>query len=171
MKHPGLVNSDCDSNTMKTVYSIYTDGGYFEKQDIGGWGLVIFQDDKEIHRASGWQKKTSSLEMELTAAQKALEFLPEITPNTSSSCTTLYTDSRILIEGLTEKYELWCQNQWQVKSGKSVVYKHLWQSLSRLGEQQQIKWQWVKGHNGNIGNTLADNLAREAVTNRTNPLS
>ena len=150
--------------TMK--FHIYTDGGYFEKHDIGGWGLVIFENDKEVYRASGWQKQTSSLEMEMVAAHKALEQIDKLSSHHSSPCKTLYTDSRIIIEGLTQKYTTWCQNQWRVKSGKAVVYKELWQALSHLTEQQKVTWQWVKGHNGNLGNTIADNLAREAVTKR-----
>ncbi|MEA1989974.1 MAG: ribonuclease H [Pseudomonadota bacterium] len=147
-------------------YHIYTDGGYFEKHDIGGWGLVIFENDKEVYRASGWQKQTSSLEMELVAAHKALEHVERLSSSYASPCKTLYTDSRIIIEGLTQKYATWCKNQWKVKSGKTVIYKELWQALSHLTEQQKVTWRWVKGHNGNLGNTIADNLAREAVTKR-----
>ncbi|BCN93214.1 ribonuclease H [Thiomicrorhabdus immobilis] len=150
-------------------FAIYTDGGYFEKQDIGGWGLVIFQNDEEIYRNSGWQRHTSSLEMELTAARKALEYIQSQNKAASKSpvsCKTLYTDSRIIIEGLTQKYTLWCENQWRVKSGKTVVYKELWQSLSNLTQHLDVEWKWVKGHNGNQGNTIADQLARDAVIHR-----
>lgn len=147
-------------------FHIYTDGGYLEKHDLGGWGVVIFENDNEVYRASGWQKNTSSLEMEMVAANKALEQLDKFSSCHSSHCKTLYTDSRIIIEGLTKKYSTWCKNNWRVKSGKSVVYKELWQALSRQTEQQKIQWQWVKGHSGNLGNTIADNLAREAITKR-----
>jgi len=147
-------------------FHIYTDGGYFEKHDIGGWGLVIFENDKEVYRASGWQKQTSSLEMELVAAHKALEHVERLSSSHISPRKTLYTDSRIIIEGLTQKYAIWCKNQWKVKSGKTVIYKELWQALSHLTEQQKVTWRWVKGHNGNLGNTIADNLAREAVIKR-----
>ncbi|WP_158660976.1 ribonuclease H [Thiomicrorhabdus sp. Milos-T2] len=166
-----------NSNVVNSKVTIYTDGGYFEKIDIGGWGLVIFENDKEVYRDSGWQRQTSSLEMELTAARNALEYLKsqnsmysnqsEMTQHSClDSCNTLYTDSKIIIEGLTEKYSVWCQNQWRVKSGKTVVYKELWQALSSLTTSLDIHWQWVKGHNGNQGNTIADQLAREAVLQR-----
>lgn len=165
------------SHYHNSKITIYTDGGYFEKIDIGGWGLVIFENEKEVYRDSGWQSKTSSLEMELTAARNALEYLKnqnsvysnqtETTQHSCLlSCNTLYTDSKIIIEGLTEKYSVWCQNQWRVKSGKTVVYKELWQALSALTQSLDINWQWVKGHNGNQGNTIADQLAREAVLQR-----
>lgn len=147
-------------------YQIYTDGGYFEKLNIGGWGFVIFKNDQEIYRDSYWQKDTSSLEMELIAANNALTDLQKLISRKERYAVTLYSDSRILIDGLTEKYPIWCQNQWRVKSGKTVVYKELWQSLFHLREQQQASLCWVKSHNGNHGNSLADTLAREAVLNR-----
>jgi len=143
---------------------IYSDGGYFEKQDIGGWGSVIFEQEQELFRLSDWQRHTSSLEMELQGALKALESLTELKQQNLS--VVLYTDSRILIEGLEQKIQLWRQNQWIHKSGNPVKYKSLWESLARLTQQYQVNWQWVKGHNGNLGNTIADQLAREAVLER-----
>ncbi|GAB6070476.1 ribonuclease HI [Thiomicrorhabdus hydrogeniphila] len=163
-------------NALLDDYQIYTDGGYFEKLDIGGWGFVIFKNDQEVLRDSGWQKQTSSLEMELFAAQKAIEKINAIQANEQSLnhhslpenlSTTLFTDSKILIDGLTQKYPIWCANQWKVKSGKTVVYKELWQSLSRLCTQNHITLRWIKAHNGNPGNTRADSLAREAVMQRS----
>jgi len=150
---------------------IYTDGGYFHKQDIGGWGCVIYENSEEICRDSGWKKQTSSLEMELFAAHQALLKLNHFSDNHHIENQTLqiniHTDSRIIIEGLKEKYQTWCANNWKVKSGKTVVYKELWQTLSGLSQQLNVDWKWVKGHNGNKGNTLADQLARDAVEQRS----
>lgn len=148
--------------------NIYSDGGYFEKQDIGGWGSVIFQQDQELSRLSDWQKHTSSLEMELKAAAKALEAVEQmINQQIKPDCQiTLHTDSRILIEGLSQKIHLWRQNAWVHKSGNQVKYQALWESLEKFTLAYQVKWQWVKGHNGNLGNTIADQLAREAVMQR-----
>ncbi len=146
---------------------IYTDGGYFQNRDIGGWGCVIYLDGKEVHRENGWKKKTSSLEMELVAAQQALLKIDQFSaPLARHSTITLHTDSRILIEGLQKKYSTWCENDWKVKSGKTVIYKPLWQELFQLTEQKQVNWSWVKGHNGNAGNQMADQLARSAVEQR-----
>lgn len=156
-----------DSDSQRIKIEVYTDGGYFEKQDLGGWGAVIFKQDQEIERESDWQKKTSSLEMELMAAVSALDCVQNrITFDPNFYCITLYTDSRILIEGLTQKIHLWRQNHWIHKSGNPVKYQALWESLERLTKQFQVTWQWVKAHNGNEGNTIADALARQAMLSR-----
>lgn len=150
--------------SVKNTFDIYTDGGYFEKKDIGGWGWVIYKNNQELSRGNGFKKQTSSLEMELFAAQQAIQTLENIEqqPRLTKQI-TLHTDSKILIEGLTEKYSKWCQNNWKVKSGKTVVFKELWQQLFDQREAQNIELKWVKGHNGNQGNILADQLARMAV--------
>lgn len=159
------------NNHGQNHFKIYTDGGYFEKQDLGGWGFVVFHNDQELYRDSGWKKQTSSLEMELLAAQKALQALQAFqeiqNQNSLKSINpiTLFTDSKILIEGLTLKYPIWCQNEWRVKSGKTVIYKPLWQALDALSKQLSVELCWVKGHNGNHGNSVADALAREAILN------
>ncbi len=155
---------------MKAIQiHLYSDGGYFEKQNIGGWGAVIFKNNQEYMRLSGWQKITSSLEMELTAACNALHQLKKISPPLSSAPSfhiTLFTDSRILIEGLQYKIQLWRQHHWVHKSGNLVKYQALWETLDQLTQEHNVTWQWVKGHNGDLGNELADQLAREAITER-----
>lgn len=158
-----------DTSEIKLLsIEIYTDGGYFEKLDVGGWGSVIFQQNKEIERLSDWQKQTSSLEMELKAAVSALNRLHNKILLTHPYQVTLYTDSRILIEGLTQKIHLWRQNHWTHKSGNPVKYQSLWETLEELTHQYHVIWKWVKGHNGNKGNAIADGLARQAVINRLN---
>ncbi len=157
---------------MKAIQiHIYSDGGYFEKQNIGGWGAVIFKNNQEHMRLSGWQKITSSLEMELTAACNALHQLKKFSPPLSTEShfpfhITLFTDSQVLIEGLQRKIPLWRQHHWVHKSGNLVKYQALWETLEQLTQEYNVRWQWVKGHNGDLGNELADQLAREAITER-----
>ncbi len=154
------------SSPTKHAIDIYTDGGYFSKKDIGGWAFVIYQNNQECWRLSGRKRNTSSLEMELYAALQSLIQLQENAKPPSESTQfniTLHTDSRILIEGLQQKYTKWCADNWKVKSGKAVVYKELWQALFELISTQQVTLKWVKAHNGNSGNTLADDLARQAA--------
>ncbi len=163
--------------TSRTQIHIYSDGSYFEKQNIGGWGAVIFKATptqkvpppsfQEISRLSGYKNNTCSLEMELEAACNALQSLKKqlhLKDKKSASAyqITLFTDSRVLLEGLHQKMSLWRQQNWIHKSGNPVKYQPLWESLDMLTQQYHVKWRWVKGHNGNLGNTLADQLARVA---------
>lgn len=156
--------------TPSLVIEIYTDGGYFRQHQLGGWGWVMFVNQQEILRAAHAKTSNSSLEMELLAAQQALLALqaPELTALLSSLTgqaphITLYTDSRILIEGLTQKIVRWRDQAWLNKSGREVAFKTLWESVEALSLRHHVHWCWVKSHNGNPGNTLVDGLARDAV--------
>lgn len=159
----------------KQAIHIYCDGGYEAHNDTGGWAYIVYQrkanqtqsikrlnpsDYQEIKRNSGWQKHTSSLEMELQAAYQALLAIKSSKENLADI--TLFTDSRIIIEGLEQKYPIWQTNNWQVKSGKTVIYKELWQALANLTTELNIHWQWVKAHSGIHGNVVVDELATQA---------
>ncbi len=148
---------------------IYSDGSYFEKKSTGGWGAVLFEATPTLHelsRISGTKHHTCSLEMELTAAYNGLKLLEKVLKNSSekNDQITIFTDSRVLLEGLEQKIQHWRQKKWIHKSGNPVKYQSLWESLDSLTQKYQVNWCWVKGHNGNLGNTLADQLAREATT-------
>ncbi|MCF6344868.1 MAG: ribonuclease HI [Thiomicrorhabdus sp.] len=150
---------------------LYSDGSYFEKNKIGGWGAVLFKATPSLHevsRISGHKLNTCSLEMELIAADNALKLLKKQLDISTDKIAlgyhiTLFTDSRVLLEGLNQKIQHWRQKNWIHKSGNPVKYQSLWESLDALTQQYQVTWCWVKGHNGNLGNTLADQLARDAV--------
>ena len=154
--------------------NIFTDGAYFKNHSIGGWGYVFYCNQHELLRDSGMKKMTGSLEMELMAALQAIrslaklakQRLPTQPQNYSSTLKiTLHTDSRIILEGLFDKFTIWERNHWKVKSGKTVAYKTLWQELHDLTQQYSINWKWVKSHSGLKGNELADQLARKAALN------
>lgn len=75
----------------------------------------------------------------------------------------LHTDSKILIEGLEGKIERYRQQSWLHLSGRPVESKTLWEKFDQLTDQLNVTVKWVKGHNGNLGNQMADELARQAI--------
>jgi len=166
--------SNCFDKPLQTI-DIFTDGGYLERHNIGGWSWVIYRNQIECSRAHGSKQTTTSLEMELTAAQQALEYTRDRNLENSGLDKSqthriiVHTDCRIIIEGLHIKYPTWCADNWKVKSGKSVVFKELWQQVYTLSAQQGVEWKWVKSHRHSEGNNLADKLAREAVKERLKP--
>lgn len=167
------------SNHTPLFYTLYTDGGYFDRISTGGWGVIAYQSQQpltdykqtpelELYRQADWQANSCSLEMELTAAISAVQSLESyLTQHAIRRYKiTVLTDSRILIEGLEQKLSLWQKNGWLLKSGNEVKFKNLWQTLNRLTAQHAIHWQWIKAHNGITGNVIADQLARDAALNK-----
>ena len=55
------------------MINIYTDGACSGNPGIGGWGVVILENNKEI-LLNGGDQHTTNNKMELTAAIKALEY-------------------------------------------------------------------------------------------------
>ncbi|WP_178862413.1 ribonuclease H family protein [Thiomicrorhabdus cannonii] len=138
---------------------IYTDGGYEARQDKGGWGVVFTNQTAEQITLHGHASQTSSLEMELTAAVKALEWLAQ-TPYPQQI--DLFTDSKILIEGLGGKIARYRRQNWLHLSGRPVASRLLWEKLELLTQQMRINVHWIKGHARHAGNLQADQLARQA---------
>ena len=51
-------------------------------------------------------------------------------------------------------------------SKKPVANQDLWVLLDNINEQLHIEWNWVKGHETNLYNNLADKYAVEAMKNQ-----
>ncbi len=133
---------------------IYTDGACSGNPGAGGWGVILRCNgvEKEL---SGGQANTTNNRMELTAVIEALKAL------TKSCELIIYTDSRYVMDGVTKWLPNWQNNGWRTANKKTPVKNiDLWQSLESLIQKHQIKWVWVKGHNGHAENERVDELAR-----------
>jgi ribonuclease HI len=140
---------------MKEVI-IYTDGACRGNPGPGGWGALIKFDttEKEIF---GGQNNTTNNQMELSAAIEGLSILKE-------PCSVeLFTDSKYVMDGITQWIQNWKKNNWKTSAKKEVKNKELWQQLDRLMSYHQVQWHWVKGHSGDPGNETADLLANKGI--------
>ena len=143
-------------SSQPTIQSIYTDGACTGNPGPGGWGVVVYFDDGSVHELGDASKKTTNNRMEMQAAIAGLEFLESSGQNTPI---TLYTDSEYLINCVTKWVKGWKRKGWKKSDGKPVLNQDLLQILDNLNNQQ-IKWQHVRGHAGNIGNERCDTIAR-----------
>ena len=138
-------------------YKIYTDGACSGNPGPGGWGAVIFDQDKKQKNISGSEKNTTNNRMELLAAIMSLKKIK------SNSEVVIFTDSTYVKNGITEWMKNWKKNGWKNSNKKPVKNKDLWVKLDKLCEANSVSWKWVKGHSTNEFNNLADELATEAI--------
>ena len=140
---------------MKQII-IYTDGACRGNPGPGGWGALIKFDNEE-KEIFGGQNNTTNNQMELSAAIEGLATLQE-------SCNVkLFTDSKYVMDGITQWIKNWKKNNWKTASKKDVKNKELWQRLDELISYHQVQWHWVKGHSGDLGNETADLLANKGI--------
>lgn len=142
---------------MAARVEIYTDGACSGNPGIGGWGVLLRYKDVE-KELSGGDEQTTNNRMELTAVIEALKAL-------KTSCNiTLYTDSKYVMSGITEWMPNWKRNNWKTANKKNDVKNvDLWLLLDELIKKHEIRWVWVKGHNGHPENERVDTLARAEV--------
>ena len=140
------------------MINIYTDGACSGNPGKGGWGAYI-EAENSVEELSGYENSTTNNRMELTAVIKALEYIQNHVE------INIFTDSKYVMDGINSWIKNWKKNNWKTSNKKPVKNKDLWEKLDSLTINQKIKWTWVKGHNGNIGNEKADFLATEAIKN------
>jgi len=143
----------------KTKLIAYTDGACSGNPGPGGWGVWLRygKHEKEI---CGGETHTTNQRMELQAAIQALQALKK------PSDITIYSDSKYVIQGITQWVHGWKKRGWKNAAKKPVVSQDLWETLDKLNHIHHVDWQWVKGHAGNEGNEKADELARKGIPNR-----
>jgi len=141
---------------------IYTDGACSGNPGPGGWGAVLLYNGqrKEIF---GGEAETTNNRMELTAAIRALEALKR------RSAVDLYTDSRYVMDGITQWIVNWKAKGWRTANKKPVKNADLWRLLDERTGDHDIAWHWVKGHDGDAGNERADELARRGIPGPDSP--
>ena len=141
---------------MTKTVEIYTDGACRGNPGPGGWGALLIA-GAHRKRLRGGEHDTTNNRMELTAAIKALNALK------NGEAVVLYTDSKYVMDGLNKWLAGWKQRGWKTAAKKPVKNKDLWQELDVAVQRHDIKWVWVKGHDGNAGNEEADELANLGI--------
>ena len=139
-----------------THVDIFTDGACSGNPGPGGWGTILRTGEHE-KELSGGEPATTNNRMELTAVIRGLEALKR------RSSVTVHTDSRYVMDGLTQWLPKWKKNGWKTADKKPVKNEDLWRELDALCAKHELQWRWVKGHSGHPENERADELARTAI--------
>ena len=133
---------------------IYTDGACDPNPGRGGWAALIITANRKME-ISGREDESTNNRMELTAAIRALRSLKE------PSSVTIYTDSQYLQKGIGEWLPGWIRKNWRTTSGK-VANRDLWEELIAAEKPHVVRWEWLRGHDGDSNNQRVDQLARKA---------
>ncbi len=135
---------------------IHTDGACKGNPGRGGWGAIL-QSGHHEKELWGGEPETTNNRMELMGAIMALEALK------GPSDVTLVTDSKYVMQGITEWIRGWKARGWKTADKKPVKNEDLWRRLDLARERHKVTWKWVKGHAGHELNERADQLANRGI--------
>jgi ribonuclease HI len=106
----------------------------------------------------GGFRKTTNNRMEIFAAIKGLELLKQ------PCVVNLYSDSKYLVDSMTLGWAAnWKKKNWWRTSKERAENFDLWERLLDLCAQHEVKFEWVRGHAGNIENECCDRLSCAAI--------
>lgn len=145
------------------LVKIYTDGAARGNPDgPGGYGTILHYTDTkgQLHTrefSQGYVKTTNN-RMELMAAIAGLEAL------TRPCQVELYSDSKYLVDAFNQHWiENWIKKGWKRGKNEPVKNVDLWKRLLKAKEPHQVRFLWVKGHDGHPENERCDTLATTAA--------
>lgn len=139
------------------MITITTDGACSGNPGPGGYAATL-QYGAHQRVLQGHARHTTNNRMELLAVIVALRALRK-----TGQVITVFSDSRYVVQGMTEWLSDWQRRGWKNARKKPVENRDLWEQLAQLATEHQITWTWVKGHDTHAGNLQADQLAGEAM--------
>lgn len=145
--------------------SVYTDGSCLRNPGPGGWAWVMVQDDVVQETDCGNEPSSTNNRMELTAVVQALQhvkMLRNSSPTEQVHVDAVFSDSKYVIDGITKWVRGWVANGWMTAARKPVLNKEIWLQIIELSTELRLSaahWKWVRAHNGDRFNEMADRLA------------
>ncbi|GAC1387128.1 MAG: ribonuclease HI [Candidatus Saccharimonadales bacterium] len=128
----------------------YTDGSCEPNPGTGGFAVIKNMQPLIL----GGEHHTTNIRMEGFAIKAALN-------DAAGQPAEIYTDSEFWINVITKWSINWEQNGW-VKKGGKIKNLDLVKEICPLFRVSQAVLIWVRGHNNDPGNELADHWANEA---------
>ncbi len=135
------------------MIEIFTDGASSGNPGPGGYG-VILRSGKHYKELSEGYRKTTNNRMELMAVICGLESIKQ-----AGQEIMIYSDSKYIIDSVEKK---WVFN-WLKTGFKDKKNKDLWLRFLNVYKLHQVRFTWVKGHNGHPENERCDELAVAAA--------
>ena len=141
---------------MLQEVKIYTDGASSGNPGPGGYGVVLLYQNHRKELSSGF-KKTTNNRMELMAVIEGLKILKR-------KCKVIvYSDSKYIVDAIQKGWIYsWKKKDWMRNKKDIVLNSDLWKQLFELLTFHEVKFVWIRGHNGDIENERCDTLAVKA---------
>jgi ribonuclease HI len=135
----------------------------------GAGGLIEYRrPDGEIVRRDFWIAEPATTNNRM-ALRSAIEAFAALSAKGQRFCVVFTSDSRYLVDGMSDWVHGWTRRGWKKADGKPVENVELWrQALAAVrGGGHEVQWRWVRGHVGHPQNEYANHLATGAAASQT----
>lgn len=140
------------THTSSPLITLITDGSALKNPGPGGWCAILVM-GKHSKSIVGGERHTTNNRMEILAVISGLRALKQ-------NCQVeILSDSQYVIKGITLWVGGWQKRGWVKSNGQPVLNQDLWLQLMEQVARHEVKWTWVKGHNGHDFNEQADEMA------------
>jgi ribonuclease HI len=157
-----------DTSKPDALVAIYADesclGNGREGENPGGVGVLLeFQrrGSLPLVRRDLWisERPTTNNRM---ALKSVIESMTALSGKGRTFRVVFTTDSRYIVDGMTEWVHKWSKQGWTRKTGP-IENLELWQRACEAAKPHAIQWRWVRGHAGHAQNEYANDLAVRAA--------
>jgi ribonuclease HI len=100
------------------------------------------------------------------ALQSVIDAMPAIGGKGSRFRIVFTTDSRYIVDGMTDWVHGWAKRGWKRKGG-AIENLELWHEAISAVNDHEVCWRWVRGHDGHAQNEYANFLATRAAATQT----
>ena len=135
----------------------------------GAGGLVEFQlRNGELVFRDFWISEPDTTNNRM-ALQSVIQAFTHLSAKGERLSVVFTTDSRYLVDGMSQWVHGWSRKQWRKADGKPVENLALWhQALDAVtAGGHEVEWRWVRGHAGHPQNEWANHLATTAAATQT----
>lgn len=131
---------------------LYTDGSAGPTNPgPGGWAVT----NRNRLLVKGSEPNTTNIQMEGRAIIEAMRYA-------AGAQVEINSDSQFWVKAITEWAPAWERKNWRKSNGDPVANVEMVQTAVYLYRISKTRLIWVRGHNGDKGNELADHWAGTA---------
>lgn len=133
-----------------------------EGENPGGAGVLVEIPQRgKLVRRDLWVSEPATTNNRM-ALRSVIECFSALGRKGSSLRVIFTTDSRYIVDGMTEWVHSWEKRGWRRRTGE-IENLELWHTAVRAVGTQWVQWRWVRGHAGHPQNEYANDLAVRAA--------
>ena len=155
------------------LVAIYADesclGNGREGENPGGAAGVIEwlqPRSQKVTRCDYWISEPATTNNRM-ALRSVIDAFREISRRGNAYRVLFTSDSKYIVDGMTEWLPQWKARGWKRKGG-NVENLELWKEADAAVDAHEVQWRWVRGHAGHPQNEYANFLATRAAAEQSN---